>query len=110
MDAAGLGFEQIIAQGADATQLIVTALRYTLALHRGRIAPGGGVQQTKRGGFYSLPDAVIDEHLKKWSSARLAGLVEPLRAAQTRARAHAETAQMEASRSLLRIAQEARKR
>lgn len=109
-EAAGLGFEQIMAQGADATQLIVTALRYALALHRGRIAPGGGVQQTKRGGFYALPDAIIDGHLKNWSSAKLAALIEPLRAAQTRARAHADTARMEASRSLLRIAQEARNR
>jgi DNA polymerase-3 subunit delta len=36
-------------------------------------------------------------------------LIEPLRAAQTRARAHAASAQMEAERALWRVAKTARK-
>jgi DNA polymerase-3 subunit delta len=53
--------------------------------------------------------ALMDEQLKSWSSARLSALIEPLRAAQTRARANAGVAQMEAERALWNVARAARR-
>jgi DNA polymerase-3 subunit delta len=102
MRAAGADFDDALARGGDPTMLIVNALRYALALHRGRV--GGGVMAVKRAGFFGVPDAAIDTHLKLWPPARLAATIERLRAAQTRARAHADVARLEAARALMHIA------
>ncbi|MFY9626949.1 MAG: DNA polymerase III subunit delta [Methylocystis sp.] len=102
MQAAGADFDDTLAQGGDATLLISNALRYALSLHRGRV--GGGVMAVKRGGFFSVPDGVIEAHLKLWPAPRLAAMVETLRAAQSRARAHADMARVEAARALMNIA------
>ena len=116
MGAAGASFDQIMAQGGDATQLVAAALRYALALHRGKLAAEregraeAGVSILKRAGFFAAGDAMLLGHLRNWTATRLATLIEPLRAAQTRARAHAEVAKMEASRALMRVAQTATKR
>jgi DNA polymerase-3 subunit delta len=100
--AIGAEFDDALAHGGDATLLISSALRYALALHRGR--SGGGVLTVKRAGFFSIPDPTIDAHLKRWPAARLATLIESLRAAQTRARAHADVSRLEAARALAHIA------
>ncbi len=105
--AAGADFDEAAARGSDATQLIVGALRYALALHRGR--SGGGVMAVKRAGFFNLQDAAIETHLKLWPAARLTGLVETLRAAQTRARADGSTARLEAARVFMHIARNAKR-
>lgn len=101
-EAIGAELDRSLAHGADAAQLIVTALRYALSLHRGK--HGGGVMGVKRGGFFGLHDAVISDHLKRFSAERLERLIESLRLSQTRARAHAERAKLEAVAALLRIA------
>jgi DNA polymerase-3 subunit delta len=105
MSAAGADLDDALAKGADATLLISTALRYALALHRGRV--GGGATTVKRGGFYSVADATIEGHLKLWTGARLLAAIETLRPAQTRARAHADLARVEAARALMNIAKSA---
>jgi len=105
MRAAGADFDDALAKGADPTQMIANALRYALSLHRGRIA--GGAMTVKRGGFFSAPDRIIETHLKLWSAQRLLAIVETLRAAQTRARAHADMAPVEAARALMNIARTA---
>ncbi len=102
MRAAGADFDDALARGGDPTMLIVNALRYALALHRGRV--GGGVMAVKRGGFFGVPDATIEMHLKLWPPTRLAATIEKLRAAQTRARAHADVGRLEAARALMHIA------
>ena len=58
----------------------------------------------KRAGFFGVPDAAIETHLKLWPPARLAATIERLREAQTRARAHADVARLEAARALMHIA------
>jgi len=116
MSAAGARFDAALAQGADATQLIATALRYAQGLHRGRLAadaegrPDAGTLALKRAGFFSVDPRQLNAHLRNWQTRRIGGLIEPLRQAQTRARAHADTARMEAARALLNIAREARRK
>jgi DNA polymerase-3 subunit delta len=105
MRAVGADFDDALTKGADATQMISNALRYALSLHRGRVA--GGAMAVKRGGFFSVPDKIIDTHLKLWSAQRLLALIETLRAAQTRARAHADLAPVEAARALMNVARAA---
>jgi len=113
--AAGGAFDTLMAQGADASQLVATALRYAMALHRARLAADregrmdGGVAALKRAGFGFVHRALMEAHLKGWSVERLGAVIEPLRAAQTRARAHAAVAQMEASRALMAIARAAKR-
>ena len=107
MRAAETELDEALAKGADATQLISGALRYALSLHRGRV--GGGVMAVKRGGFFSVPDKIIDAHLKRWSLDRLLETIERLRAAQTRARAHASLAHIEAARVVMNVARAASK-
>ena len=102
MRAAGADFDDALARGGDPTMLIVNALRYAMALHRGRV--GGGAMAVKRAGFFGVPDAAIEMHLKLWPPARLAATIERLREAQTRARAHADVARLEAARALMHIA------
>lgn len=105
------------AQGGDASTLLFGALRYAVALHRARLAiegeggrPDAGVSALMRAGFGFLHRALMEEQLKRWSSTRVGVLIEPLRAAQTRARANANIAQMEAERALWRVAKAARAR
>jgi len=101
-EAVGADFDAALAHGADPTLLISNALRYAQALHRGRAS--GGVTTVKRAGFFGLPDSEIDAHLRRWPLARLGALIETLRAAQTRARAHASGARLEAARALMHVA------
>lgn len=112
----GAALEAYFAQDGDAQQLLIGALRYAVALHRGRLAmerengrPDAGVSALMRAGFGFMHRALMEEQLKNWSSARLGALIEPLRAAQTRARANAATAQMEAERALWSLARAARR-
>jgi DNA polymerase-3 subunit delta len=105
MRAAGVDLDDALAKGADPTLLISGALRYALSLHRGRVS--GGAMAVKRGGFFSVPDRLIEAHLKRWSTQRLLTIVEMLRAAQTRARAQARLAPVEAARALMNIARAA---
>jgi DNA polymerase-3 subunit delta len=105
MRAAGAELDDALTKGADATQLISGALRYAISLHRGRVA--GGVLAVKRGGFFSVPDRIIEAHLKRWSLERLLQTIERLRAAQTRARARAELAHVEAARAFMNVARAA---
>lgn len=107
VDALGADFDDALAHGADPTLLIMNALRYAQGLHRGRAA--GGVLGVKRAGFFGAPDGAIEAHLKLWSSAQLGALIEFLRAAQTRARANASVARLEAAHALAHIAREAGK-
>ena len=100
----GAALDAYFAQGGDAQQLVIGALRYAVALHRARLAmereggrPDVGVSALMRAGFGFMHRALMDEQLKSWSSARLGALIEPLRAAQMRARANAGVAQMEAA-------------
>ncbi len=101
MLAAGADFDETLARGGDPTLLISNALRYAMSLHRGRI--GGGLMTVKRGGFFSVPDSEIEAHLKIWPASRLVALIETLRVAQGRARAHADMARTEAARALMTI-------
>jgi DNA polymerase-3 subunit delta len=115
MDAAGAGFDHVVAQGGDGSQLLFGAMRYALALHRAKLAAdkggaGAGVTALKRAGFAFMHHAMMESHLKNWPLSRLAAMIEPLRAAQARARAHSGVARMEAARALLRIAQAAGRR
>ncbi len=102
MRAAGADFDDALTRGGDPTLLISNALRYALALHRGRV--GGGAAAVKRGGFFFVPDATIEAHLKLWPAPRLGAMIELLRAAQTRARAHSDLGQVEAARALMNVA------
>lgn len=112
----GAALDAYFAQGGDAQQLVIGALRYAVALHRARLAmereggrPDVGVSALMRAGFGFMHRALMDEQLKSWSSARLGALIEPLRAAQMRARANAGVAQMEAERALWNVARAARR-
>jgi len=107
----GAALDAYFAQDGDAQPLLIGALRYAVALHRARLAmereggrPDAGVSALMRAGFGFMHRALIEEQLKRWSSARLGALIEPLRAAQTRARANAATARMEAERALWNVA------
>ncbi len=107
---AGETLDSYFAQGGDAGSLLFGALRYAVALHRARLAmerEGGrtdaGVSALFRAGFGFMHRALMEEQLKSWTSARLGALIEPLREAQTRARANAAVAQMEAERALWRV-------
>ena len=109
--------DSYFAQGGDASSLLVGALRYVVALHRARLAmerEGGrldpGMTTMMRAGFgFVMHRALIEAQLRAWTSARAGALIEPLREAQTRARAHVASARMEAERALWRIAKAARK-
>ncbi|MBM3576846.1 MAG: DNA polymerase III subunit delta [Alphaproteobacteria bacterium] len=112
----GVALDTYFAQDGDAQQLLIGALRYAVALHRGRLSmereggrPDAGVSALMRAGFGFIHRALMEEQLKSWSSARLGALIEPLRAAQTRARANAAIAQMEAERALWNVAKAARR-
>jgi DNA polymerase-3 subunit delta len=112
---AGATLDAYLAQGGDAGSILFGALRYALALHRARLAmerEGGrveaGINQLFRAGFGFMHRALMEEQLKSWTSVRLGGLIEPLRDAQTRARANAAVAPMEAERALWRVARAAR--
>ena len=107
----GAALDAYFAQDGDAQPLLIGALRYAVALHRARLAmereggrPDAGVSALMRAGFGFMHRALMEEQLKRWSSARLGALIEPLRAAQTRARANANIAQMEAERALWNVA------
>lgn len=108
--------EAYFTQGGDAMTLLVGALRYVIALHRARLAmerEGGrldpGMTTMLRAGFgFVMHRALIEAQLRAWTSARAGALIDPLREAQTRARAHAASARMEAERSLWRVAKAAR--
>jgi DNA polymerase-3 subunit delta len=53
---------------------------------------------------------MLESHLKNWPAAKVEGLIDMLRAAQQRARANANVAEMEAGRALIRVAREAVRR
>jgi DNA polymerase III subunit delta len=108
---AGATLDAYFAQGGDAGALLFGALRYALALHRAKLAmerEGGrtdaGVTALYRAGFGFMHRALMEEQLRNWNAARLGALIELLREAQTRARANAASAQMEAERVLWRVA------
>jgi DNA polymerase-3 subunit delta len=112
----GAALDDYFAQDGDAQPLLIGALRYAVALHRARLAmereggrPDAGVSALMRAGFGFMHRALMEEQLKQWSSGRLGALIEPLRAAQTRARANAGVAQMEAERALWNVARAARR-
>jgi DNA polymerase III subunit delta len=114
---AGETLDAYFAQGGDAGSLLFGALRYAVALHRARLAmerEGGRAEAGKnalfRAGFGFMHAGQMEAQLKAWTSARLASLIEPLREAQTRARANAASARMEAERALWRVAKAARGR
>jgi len=108
------GYEELLTRGGDGQALIIAAMRYALALHRGRAVVDRDGGQTRnaqdafyKAGFGSVHQAMREAHLKGWTQARVTQIVEFLRTAQTRARARGETADMEAARALLFIAQTA---
>jgi DNA polymerase-3 subunit delta len=112
----GAALDAYFAQDGDAQPLLIGALRYAVALHRACLAmereggrPDAGVSALMRAGFGFMHRALMEEQLKQWSSGRLGALIEPLRAAQTRARANAGVAQMEAERALWNVARAARR-
>lgn len=112
----GAALEAYFAQGGDPGAILFGAMRYAVALHRARLAmereggrPDAGVTALMRAGFGFMHRALMEEQLKSWSSTRLGALIEPLREAQTRARAQAGVAQMEAERALWRVAKAARR-
>lgn len=113
----GVALDAYFAQDGDAQPLLIGALRYAVALHRARLSmereggrPDAGVSALMRAGFGFMHRALMEEQLKNWSSARLGALIEPLRAAQTRARANAAIAQMEAERALWNVAKASARR
>lgn len=114
--AAGEAFDQLIAAGGDAGQLIGSALRYALTLHRARLTVDregrldAGVNILTRGGWGFSHRAMLEHHLKIWTAAKIAGTIAPLQSAQQRARANAALAEMEAARALMRIAAQAGRR
>lgn len=114
---AGETLDAYFAQGGDAGSVLFGALRYAITLHRARLAmereggrPDAGFTVLYRAGFGFMHRALMEEQLRAWTSARLGALIEPLRDAQTRARANAASAQMEAERALWRVAKAARRR
>ena len=111
----GLQLEAYFAHGGDPSALIFGALRYLIALHKARISmerEGGrlepGISIMMRAGFGFMHRSLLEAQLKAWTAIRLNKLREPLRSAQTQARAHAAVAQMEAERVLWRVAKIAR--
>ena len=111
----GLQLEAYFAHGGDPSALIFGALRYLIALHKARISmerEGGrlepGISIMMRAGIGFLHRSLLEAQLKAWTAMRLNQLREPLRSAQTQARAHAAVAQMEAERVLWRVAKIAR--
>lgn len=114
---AGETLDAYFAQGGDPGALLFAALRYAVALHRARLAmereggrPDAGVNALFRAGFGFMHRGLMEAQLKTWTSARLGALIEPLREAQTRARASAASARMEAERALWRVAKAAERR
>ncbi len=113
-EAVGAELETAVAQG-DGAQLLFTAMRYALALHRARLAADregradAGVTMLQRAGFGFVHRALMESHIKAWPAARLLALIEALRQAQTRARAQSDVAGLETSRALMNIARAARR-
>lgn len=114
---AGETLDAYFAQGGDAGSVLFGALRYAVALHRARAAmerESGrldvGTNALFRAGFGFMHRALMEAQLKAWTAARLQTLIGPLREAQTRARANATSARMEAERALWRVAKSARRR
>jgi DNA polymerase-3 subunit delta len=111
--AAGAAFDHVLASGADASQLLGSALRYALALHRARLSVDrdgrleSGVAALTRSGWGFGHRAMLESHLRRWSAVKVEQLLETLRVAQRRARANANVAEMEAGRALLRVAKAA---
>lgn len=108
--------DNYFAQGGDPGTVLFGALRCAVGLHRARLAmerEGGrtdaGVNALFRAGLGFMHRGFMEQLLKAWSSARVGPLIEPLREAQTRARANGATAQMEAERALWRVARAARR-
>jgi DNA polymerase-3 subunit delta len=113
---AGGTLDAYFAQGGDAGSVLFGALRYAVALHRARLSMeresgrvDAGVTALYRSGFAFMHRALMEEQLRSWTAARLGALIGPLREAQTRARANANIAQMEAERALWRVAKAARR-
>jgi len=111
----GAQLETYFAHGGDPSALIFGALRYLIALHKARISmerEGGrlepGMSVMMRAGFGFMHRGLLESQLKAWTALRINQLREPLRSAQTQARAHAALAQMEAERALWRVAKIAR--
>lgn len=114
--AAGEALDHLLAGGGDASQLIVGALRYALALHRARLSvdregrPEAAIGILMRSGFGFSQRPVLERHLKLWPASKTDALLPSLREAQLRARANAAVAEMELGRALLRIAAQAGRR
>ena len=113
---AGETLDAWFAHGGEAGALLFGALRYALALHRARLAmerergrTDPGVTAMMRAGFGFMHRGLLEAQLRRWTSAGVGALIEPLRAAQTRARAHPATARMETERAFWRIARAARR-
>jgi DNA polymerase-3 subunit delta len=111
---AGETLDAYFAQGGEAGTLLFGALRFAVALHRARLAmerEGGrldaGLTALNRSGFAFMHRALMEAQLKAWSASRVGALIEPLRVAQTRARANTAIARMEAERALWRVARAA---
>ncbi len=114
---AGQTLDAYFAQGGDAGTVLFGALRYAVALHRARVAmekeggrPDVGINALFRAGFGFMHRGLMGQQLKAWTAARLEALIEPLREAQTRARANGASGRMEAERALWRVAAAAGRR
>lgn len=114
---AGETLDAYFAQGGDAGTLLFGVLRFALTLHRARLAmekDGGrtdsGTNILYRAGFGFMSKPAMEAQLRAWTSVSLGALIGPLRDAQTRVRANAASAGMEAERALWRVAQLAARR
>lgn len=114
-DLAGLesSVQRIFREAVDPGQLIGAALRHAVSLHRARIeleaGPDGG--GARRGATSGLSGAAygragaFEAHLRAWTSARLARIIDALAEATGRARREPKLAKAIAQRALWSVAQ-----
>ena len=94
--------ERLFAENADVNQLLGSALRHAMALHRARVAMDGG--GAADGAFYGPRRAVAEQQLRLWNTPRLAEVVAVLGEAVGRARREPRLAQAIAVRALWTVA------
>lgn len=104
------------AQAGDVNQLLASALRHALALHRARLDVEGPAEANGRDGPVDAPGqgyrraGAFDQHLRVWTAPRLARAIDVLAEAIAKARLQPKLAEATAMRALWTIALAARSR
>ncbi|GAC1330252.1 MAG: DNA polymerase III subunit delta [Beijerinckiaceae bacterium] len=115
IDAVPAAFEQLMATGGEPSVMLGAALRYALHLHRARLAvdagrsPDEALGLVMRSGIGFSRRALIERHLRSWSSERLLRMIRALAERTGRTRREQRIGPALAERALLSIAESGRR-